>query len=152
VIVLLCVNGLVALALAFDWAFSLLKYAGAAYLIWIGIKIWRTAGNCELGSVASRKTTWGLLKSGFAIGIGNPKAILFHASLLPVFFDLRSLTVAKGLEISTLVLIVDMLVLASVAAAAGNAARLLRSPVHRRNLERGGGAAIIGAGVALAVR
>jgi threonine/homoserine/homoserine lactone efflux protein len=128
------------------------KYAGAAYLIWIGIRIWRTAGKSDLNSVASRKTAWGLLKSGFGIGIGNPKAILFHASLLPVFFDLRSLTIANGLEISTLVVIVDMLVLASAAAAAGSAARLLRSPAHRRNLERTGGAAVIGAGVVLAVR
>jgi threonine/homoserine/homoserine lactone efflux protein len=87
--------------------------------------IWRTAGNGDLNSCASRKNTWSLLKSGFGIGIGNPKAILFHASLLPVFFDLRSLTLANGWEISALVLIVDMLVLASVAAAAGNAARLL---------------------------
>lgn len=82
VLVTLALLGLVALAQTFEWIFLLLKYAGAAYLIFLGIRMWRASAS---QSNEPRTAEARLSRSfflGASIALGNPKAILFHASIM----------------------------------------------------------------------
>ena len=60
--------------------FSLVKYAGAAYLIYLGIKTWRSQPQPveEIREAATGKhTPWGMFRTGFLVAMSNPKAFIF---------------------------------------------------------------------------
>jgi threonine/homoserine/homoserine lactone efflux protein len=83
--------GLSALLLAIPAAFTVLKLGGAAYLVWLGYKAWiadvaddRVDEPVVTSAGPSR---WRLLRTGFSVGISNPKALLFAAAFLPLFLD-----------------------------------------------------------------
>ncbi|WP_230534261.1 LysE family translocator [Microvirga roseola] len=88
--------GMGALAAAFGWVFATVKYVGAAYLVWIGIKMWRATPEHVSGKTTETHHSLRFVGLGAAMALGNPKAILFHASLMPLLLDLSSLTVADA--------------------------------------------------------
>jgi len=85
--------GLGALLLASETLFTLLKFGGAAYLVWIGIKLFRSGP--DLLSNASEEVTGSrttnklrrLAKQEFLVAAGNPKAILVFTAFFPQFVD-----------------------------------------------------------------
>jgi threonine/homoserine/homoserine lactone efflux protein len=80
--------GLTTLLLALPGAFELLRYAGVAYLIFLGIKAWRAdVAPIDVGAGVLPRTVSlaALFRGGFAIGISNPKLLLFAAAFLPQF-------------------------------------------------------------------
>ncbi len=82
--------GLTALLLAVPGAFAVLRYAGAAYLIYLGYRAWTssdTAIEPGTGAVRAKIAPWRVFRGGFAVGISNPKALLFAAAFLPQFID-----------------------------------------------------------------
>jgi threonine/homoserine/homoserine lactone efflux protein len=87
--VFLSALGLGALLKAYPQLFNALRIAGAAYLIWIGIKAWRGSGtssneaNETVGSIPAGQ----LYRGGLWISLSNPKLIIFAAALFPQFID-----------------------------------------------------------------
>lgn len=86
--------------------FLVVKYAGAAYLVYVGIQMWRTAGSrVSLG--LDQETLDGrphrLFSGGFAVAISNPKAIAFFTALFPQFLPTAGNSWA---HLSTMVLLV----------------------------------------------
>ena len=82
--------GLSALLAAWPRVFDALRYAGVAYLVFLGIKAWRGAGApVDVGSDALpvAASARRLFRGGFVIGISNPKLLLFAAAFLPQFVD-----------------------------------------------------------------
>lgn len=82
--------GLTALLLAVPGAFEVLRYVGAAYLIFLGVKAWRTnEAPIDVGRVEPPRSMrgWRLFRGGFSIGISNPKSLLFAAAFLPQFVN-----------------------------------------------------------------
>ena len=78
--------GLGALLAASETAFGLLKLAGAAYLIWLGVQKWRApvaAVVAASGDLSKR----GLFVQGLLVNLTNPKAIVFIGALVPQFID-----------------------------------------------------------------
>ena len=86
------VIGLGALLAASEQLFSVVKYAGAAYLIWVGIKTWRSpsvlpsAGQLQQQAMHSGR---GLFVRGLLVALSNPKAFIFFSALFPQFIDAR---------------------------------------------------------------
>lgn len=82
--------GLGALLIASATAFLVLKVAGASYLIYLGVKQWRSRNrafdNVQAASCESL-SGWKLFSKGFSVAITNPKAILFFAAFLPQFIQ-----------------------------------------------------------------
>jgi homoserine/homoserine lactone efflux protein len=81
---------LAAIALGLGWilqnavsAFELLRWVGAAYLIWLGIQAWRGAGRAVPASPEHRVQFW----RGFLVALFNPKSIAFFTAFLPQFVD-----------------------------------------------------------------
>ncbi|CAM2163859.1 homoserine/homoserine lactone efflux protein [Paraburkholderia sacchari] len=89
--------GLGAVLQAWPTLFNALRIVGAAYLVYLGVKAWRSpvsesgAGASDAMTEALATRTWrspgALFRNGFLVGGSNPKAILFAAALLPQFID-----------------------------------------------------------------
>jgi threonine/homoserine/homoserine lactone efflux protein len=77
--------GLGALLAASETAFTAAKLAGAAYLVWLGIKTFRSS--TLLSVDAPRPSGRSFYLQGFLVGASNPKAILFFAAFFPQFLD-----------------------------------------------------------------
>lgn len=152
VLVTLALLGLVALAQTFEWIFLLLKYAGAAYLIFLGIKMWRasTAHSNEARTAEARLSRSFFL--GASIALGNPKAILFHASIMPLILNLDTLTFVEGLLVVATVISVNIITMGVYAALAGRASGWFRTPKRMRLMNRFAGSAMIGTGALIAAR
>ena len=75
--------GLAALLAASAGAFTLLKYFGAVYLVYLGVKLWREPG------IAAPRKTWmqGRFGEALLIQLGNPKVVFFFVSVFPQFID-----------------------------------------------------------------
>ena len=89
-VMLLSALGLGALLAASDVAFTVAKVVGAAYLIWLGIKTFRSSvatladtSNSPADSITGRACYW----RGFLVGASNPKALLFFAAFFPQFLN-----------------------------------------------------------------
>ncbi|WP_326770578.1 LysE family translocator (plasmid) [Streptomyces sp. NBC_01591] len=69
--------------------FTVLKLAGAAYLVYLGVKAWRQRGSLQSAFTADKSAQGGMrtLWEGFAVGVANPKTIVFFAAVLPQFVD-----------------------------------------------------------------
>jgi threonine/homoserine/homoserine lactone efflux protein len=150
---LLAVYGLSALARTLGELFFIVKIAGGGYLIWLGIKLWLTtpAAPEETHSDQQQTGTRRVL-GGLLITLGNPKVILFYAGFLPTFMDLSRLTFGDVAIIAGLVAAVLTLTLGAYAWSAARARAAFAQPRAIRNLNRGAGIIMIGAGTAIVSR
>lgn len=137
--------GLSAILAASATAFSIVKYAGAAYLCWIGIKMILTR-NVDLDEGASRTGSRHVFRQGVLTEAMNPKTALFFLSFLPQFVNPRLghvvvqflLLGAVSVSLNTLA---DLVV---VAAAAPLGRRLRSSARFRRNQRVASGIGMVG--------
>ena len=80
------VAGVSAFMLAVPTAFEVLKYAGAAYLIFLGIQTWRARDEPEDAAIAAPEASLvATFRGGFLVGISNPKLLIFAAAFFPQF-------------------------------------------------------------------
>jgi threonine/homoserine/homoserine lactone efflux protein len=135
--------------------FTVIKLAGAVYLVYLGVQAvrHRRALGAALAATVERKTLGRILRDGIVVGMSNPKSIVFFAAVLPQFVDRASGDVpAQMLMLGAVFLAIAVLSDSTWALAAGTArAWIARSP---RRLERVGGAgglAMIGIGASLAL-
>ena len=135
--------------------FTVLKLAGAAYLVFLGVKAWRDRGALRApftdGAPApgGRRTFW----EGFAVGVSNPKTIVFFAAVLPQFADPGRGRVVVQMLLLGLVFNVMAVVCDSVwgLVAAGARDWFASSPGRLAVVGGAGGLAMIGLGVTVAV-
>ena len=147
----LVVLGLAALAQSFGQFFVILKLAGAAYLVWAGVRLWRKSGEPEAHDLAP-KVSWRDSLTGYALGISNPQAIAFYVALLPTIVDVQHLNLATYLILCA-VLACTMLVIAAVYALLADRLRFLfRSAKARRTTNRVASGIMIASGVVVISR
>jgi threonine/homoserine/homoserine lactone efflux protein len=156
----LAVFGMATLSRSMGDAFIAVKFAGAAYLVWLGVKLWRErpraatpdeatpAGRAERAGLGARQN----FVAGFLVTAGNPKAIAFYAGLLPTFVELPTLSTGDAIVMGGIVLVTVGSIMAAYAALASRGRRFLAGPARLRILNRVAGAMLIGAGIVIAVR
>ena len=67
---------------------TVLKWAGGAYLVWLGIQVWRSPPlSLDASGSSEPRASWSMFHQGALSAITNPKAILFFAAFLPQFLD-----------------------------------------------------------------
>jgi threonine/homoserine/homoserine lactone efflux protein len=152
VLLLFAVFGLAAVAETLGDLFVFVKLAGGAYLIWLGLKLWRTEPTPVGAAVTHAPGFWRTSFGGLLLTLGNPKAILFYAAFLPTFIDVTRLDTADIAVAILVVLAVLFLVMLGYCLAAARARRLFQSRRAMTALNRGAGTLMIGAGVAVATR
>lgn len=143
--------GLSVIATQYAELFSVVKIGGGLYLVYLGVQTWRSAKHAETGLAPAPEGSRarGYL-SGLSVTMGNPKVIVFYVAFLPAFVDLGALS-WPDLALMTAVVIFSLL--ASLLVYAGLAAKaraFFRSVRAVRNLRRGAGALMVGAGGAVA--
>ncbi|MFC5394176.1 LysE family translocator [Bosea vestrisii] len=144
--------GLSVLASAFGWVFMTIKYVGAAYLVLIGVRMWRAAPDAITTVSAQARPLRRSTELGAAMALGNPKAILFHASLMPLLLDLASLTLADVAVVLSIVFTINMTTMGAYAALSGRASGWFRTPGRQRWINRVAGGALVSTGAVIAVR
>lgn len=141
-------TGLGALLAASADAFAVLKWAGAAYLIYLGVRMWRadpTIGEIEVGGAG--RARWSLTAHAFAVTALNPKGIVFFIAFLPQFISPASPVTPQLAVLGVTFLIVAMLNAGAYAFLAGGMRERLRQPRLIRAINRTGGGLLIGAGI-----
>ena len=145
--------GLAALAQAFHEVFLVIKYAGAAYLLYIAYKIWTAPAVAkDVKPEAGTEHPTKLLLGGLALTLGNPKTIVFYLALLPTILDLTRITVLGYAELVVATLSVVGVVFAGYIVLAARARQLFATPMAIRIPNRTTGALLAGAAAAVASR
>lgn len=147
--------GLGALLMTSSTAFELMKYAGALYLVYLGIQKWREPP-VPFEEIATRThfddtSRYGLVKQGLMVNLTNPKGIIFLVAVLPQFIDPTRPTAPQYAIMGVTMVVIDVLVMMCYTGLAANVLRLIRDPAKIRWTNRGLGAMFVTAGAALAV-
>ncbi|HEV2677766.1 MAG TPA: LysE family translocator [Aliidongia sp.] len=147
------VFGAVALATEAHQVMVVLKYLGAAYLAYMAIRMW-TAPATALDSreIPASKGGWRGVFGGLAMGLSNPKTMLFYLALVPNLIDVAQLGLVGFAELCAVVTLVLAVVFAVYVTLAGRARGLFRSARAMRLVNRSSGAIIAGTAVVVATR
>ena len=128
-------------------AFQFLKWIDAAYLIWLGIRMWRSASeSMELSAITDNKVWHAIMANAFVITALNPKSIVFFLAFLPQFINSEKPFITQSLILGSTFLIlaiISVLFYSMLASFTGQQMQL--SLIHRWT-NRIGGSLLIGAG------
>lgn len=141
--------GISALIMASAQAFMALKLLGGAYLIYLGIQTWRSAGSfADLRVEQDALNPWAAFRQGIIVEATNPKTAAFFLALLPQFIDPARSVTAQFLILGTISIVLNtaMAVLVSYSVA-GLRERALRSSTLIIRLRQASGALLGGLGI-----
>jgi threonine/homoserine/homoserine lactone efflux protein len=153
IFLMLAVFGMSALANALGGLFVVVKIAGGAYLIVMGIRLWTARpGPPEPGAAIAGRSARRRVLGGLFITLSNPKVIVFYCGFLPTFMDLTRLTSADVTVAAGVVAAVLSGVLGLYAYGAARARRFFAGKSATRRFNRAAGTVLIGTGVVIASR
>jgi homoserine/homoserine lactone efflux protein len=144
--------GLGALIAASSLAFAVVKWAGVAYLVWLGIKQWRAPAAPLVAAtgeapLASRRE---LYLRGWIVNALNPKGTVFLLAVVPQFLDPAQPLLPQYAVIALTLAFTDLVVMAGYTALAARVLRALKAPSHLKAMNRTFGALFVAAGTLLA--
>ena len=148
--------GVTALIAASDTAFAALKFAGAAYLVWLGVQALKSPGakfTAEAEGTPPQEAMRPYVMRGFVANAINPKVALFFLAFLPQFVDpARGAAAAQTALLGTLFALQTVLIFGVLGWYAGTVGGWLRGrPAVGRWLDRATGVLFIGLGIRLAL-
>jgi len=146
------VLGLTAIAAAFSGVFTLIKLAGAAYLLYLAWTFWRGGVDPEAVKAKKDKGRLATLLGGVSLTLGNPKTIIFYMALLPTVVDLEAVTFESYLTLVVLTIAILYVVCFPYIALAAKARKFLVNPRALKWLGRGAASAMASAAVFVVVR
>ena len=92
----LVIVGVAALVQNSPMLFAMLKYIGAAYLLFLAAKAWQEKGALQLAAAEGRTKLWQLYRRGILMNVLNPKVLLFFLAFLPQFVDMNAAYSVSG--------------------------------------------------------
>jgi homoserine/homoserine lactone efflux protein len=155
VILLVAGVGVGALLLASATAFTVVKFAGAGYLIWLGLKQWRSPVSATVASGGQVTAQAGVpparerFVTGFFTNVTNPKGIVFMVAVLPQFIDPQRVLWLQLLVLLVTTIAVDLVVMHGYAFLASRAQRWLATAKARRAQNRVFGGVLMAMGASL---
>ncbi|MDB5828235.1 MAG: lysine transporter LysE [Variovorax sp.] len=131
--------GLGSLLGASEWLFNAIRVAGVVYLVWLGVKLWRShAVDLDAALASSRAEQPAVPRQGrrallrsLAVALSNPKTVLFFAAFLPQFVDIARPQEPQYLVLGAIFVMLDTGVMLAYASAGSQAVRWL----SRRSLK-----------------
>lgn len=142
--------GLSAVVSAMGSMFELLRLIGAAYLVWLGVKLWRSDGRLDAGEGAARPGG-SFIAQGLVVIWSNPKALLFFGAFIPQFVDPAAGAVTAQIFLFGLVFMAIATVFDGLYAVVSGSAGTRLSRARVRLTERIAGTCLIGGGLWLAL-
>lgn len=145
-------SGLGALVATSATAFTVLKWLGVAYLVYLGIRQFRSGDSAGevVGTTRADGTRRALVLQGFLVNATNPKGIVFMLAVLPPFIDPDAAQIPQYALCAVTLLFTDIVVMNGYALFASRALKLLRSPRKSRWIGRVFGSLYVGAAGLLA--
>jgi homoserine/homoserine lactone efflux protein len=148
----LSATGLGAILMASYDLFSLIRWIGAGYLVWLGVMAFSGTSSVitvapATGAPASR---WRTFLNGFVLQVSNPKALVFFTALLPPFIDPRGSVVAQVAILGVTSVVLEFFVLLAYGALAGRLTSVATRPRFQTIANRVAGAMLVTAGVSVA--
>ena len=145
--------GLGALVAASSTAFQVVKWAGVAYLVWLGIQQWRApatpmVAEQDEGAAITRRS---MILKAWMINAVNPKGTVFLLAVVPQFMVLSQPLVPQYLVIAATLAFTDLVVMAGYTALAARVLGALKAPRHIRAMNRVFGSFFVVAGSFLAM-
>lgn len=148
----LVVSGLAVLAQNFYLVFTVIKYAGAAYLLFLAWKLWRAPATSPEEQVYAKGEGLRLAAGGLSMTLGNPKTMVFFLAILPQVVALESMTGLAILELCLLMAVILTAIMMGYALLAARARRFVASPRQMKLVNRATGGVMAGVAVAVAAR
>lgn len=140
--------GLGALLATSATLFTVLKWVGAAYLVYLGIKLWRAGGTLDAAPRTDAVSAAKMLGHAWLVTALNPKSITFFVAFLPAFLDPRADFLTQMLVFETTFLVLAFANAFGYALVASRARRLASNPRAIGVVNKVGGGLLVGAGVA----
>ncbi|NRA52552.1 MAG: LysE family translocator [Gammaproteobacteria bacterium] len=146
----LCATSIGVILTASAVAFTAVKLIGAAYLIYLGIKMWRTQTPLSTHIELHHKSNIKCYTEGLSITISNPKAILFFMSLFPQFIEPQASYTSQFITLSLTFCCLVLIIHSAYALVASFARNKLLQPKARKVLNQISGSIFMCFGVGLA--
>jgi homoserine/homoserine lactone efflux protein len=145
--------GLGALVAASGTAFSVVKWLGVGYLVWLGVQQWRAPARPMVAATDSTEviSQRALILKAWMINIVNPKGTVFLLAVVPQFITLSAPLLPQYLTIGATLAFTDMVVMAGYTALASRVLGALKEPSHIRAMNRTFGGLFVVAGSLLAL-
>jgi threonine/homoserine/homoserine lactone efflux protein len=140
--------GLGALLATSATLFTILKWVGAAYLVYLGIKLWRAGGTLDAAPRTDRVSAAKMLGHAWLVTALNPKSITFFVAFLPAFLDPKADFLTQMLVFETTFLVLAFANALGYALVASRARQLASNPRAIGAVNKIGGGLLVGAGVA----
>jgi threonine/homoserine/homoserine lactone efflux protein len=145
------VLGVAVLAHTFHQAFVVIKFAGAAYLLYLAYRMWTAPAEAAvMAGEPRRDRNSGLFLAGLSVTLGNPKVAGFYLALLPNLIDLGHVDLFGYAEMAALCIAILTIVFGFYALAAARARTAFGSPRAIRLFNRTGGTLMAGTAIAVA--
>lgn len=144
------IYGLAWIAQQMGQTFLLIKILGGAYLIYLGIRLWRSDGKIATLKNRQPKTVMATFFTGLMITASNPKAILFYLAILPAILDLGAINLASLLPVMAINSLVLVLIVGGYSAIASKVRQLFTNAGAMKRLNKGAGSVMIAAGFGIA--
>ena len=146
--IVLVAIGLASLIEALGWWFEVVRFAGAAYLIWLGIKLFRSSGSFG-DAKRVQAPRGGFFLQGFLVAVTNPKTLVFFGAFIPQFIDPSADYFQQVLILGVTAIIVAAISDGGYALLIGGAGRRITQR-QVKWLSRVSGGVLVGGGVWLA--
>lgn len=140
--------GLGALLATSATLFTILKWIGAAYLVYLGIKLWRAGGTLDAAPRTDAVSAAKMLGHAWLVTALNPKSITFFVAFLPAFLDPKADFLTQMLVFETTFLVLAFANAFGYALVASRARRLASDPRAIGVVNKVGGGLLVGAGMA----
>ena len=149
--IIIAVYGLSLLADQLGRYFVLVKYLGAAYLLWLGIVLWRTKTSRIKSDNRFDTSLYSSFLTGLLVTLADQKAILFYLGFFPAYFDMSTITI---IDTGIIILIATMAISTKLVYAftADRASLFVQNPAIITGLNRLAGSIIIIVGVFLVIK
>lgn len=144
--------GLGALIATSETAFAFIKWAGVAYLVYLGVQQWRAPAKplAAVDDGAVQVTRRQLVLRGWGINAVNPKGTVFLLAVVPQFLDLHAPLAPQYVVIGATLAFTDLVVMGGYTVLAARVLAALRSESHIKTLNRVFGSLFVAAGALLA--
>jgi threonine/homoserine/homoserine lactone efflux protein len=151
---LLAVIGITAISEIMGEIFFIIRITGGVYLIYLGIKTLKKNG-AESGThtfLNTKKSRKKVFLSGLLVTLGNPKPILFYASVVPTIVDIDKIQLNEVLILISLIAAISYIVVGSYCYAASLSKKIMTKSSYKRKLDNLAGFTIIAAGCYIIIK
>jgi threonine/homoserine/homoserine lactone efflux protein len=146
------VTGLAVIAHTFSLVFTVVKFAGVVYLLFLAWKMWFAPTEVQPDALPRDQSAWRMFVAGLMVTLGNPKIMVFYLALLPTIIDLSHVGAVAWLELTLTMLAVLVLIDITWAILATRARKLLTSRRAVKIANRTSATVMAGAAAAIATR